>query len=42
MSAATADVTTLMKYSYSTAVKGVQDYNAKFIEFARANTERGL
>ena len=39
MSAATADVTTLMKDSYSTAVKGVQDYNAKFIEFARANTE---
>lgn len=42
MSAATADVTTLMKDSYSTAVKGAQDYNAKFIEFARANTERGL
>ena len=39
MSAATADVTTLMKDSYSTAVKGAQDYNAKFIEFARANTE---
>ena len=36
---ATADVTTLMKDSYSTAVKGAQDYNAKFIEFARANTE---
>ena len=28
-----------MKDSYSTAVKGAQDYNAKFIEFARANTE---
>ena len=39
MSAATADVTTLMKDSYSTAVKGAQDYNAKFIEFARANAE---
>ena len=39
MSAATADATTLMKDSYSTAVKGAQDYNTKFIEFARANTE---
>ena len=37
--AATAEATTLMKDSYSTAVKGAQDYNTKFIEFARANTE---
>jgi hypothetical protein len=28
-----------MKDSYSSAVKGAQDYNTKFIEFARANTE---
>ena len=39
MSAATAEATTLMKDSYSTAVKGAQDHNTKFIEFARANTE---
>lgn len=39
VSAATADAATLMKESYSTAVKGAQDYNAKFLEFARANTE---
>ena len=42
MSAATADATTLMKDCYSTAVKGAQDYNTKFIEFARANTETAL
>jgi phasin len=39
MSAATAEATTLMKHSYSAAVKGAQDYSTKFIEFARANTE---
>ena len=39
MSNATADVTSLMKDSYSTAVRRTQDYNAKFIEFAQANTE---
>ena len=39
MSAAAADATTLMKDSYSTAVRRTQDYNAKFIEFAQANTE---
>jgi phasin len=37
--AATAETTTLMKDSYSAAVKGAQDYNTKFIEFARANIE---
>ena len=30
---------TLMNNCYSTAVKGAQDYNAKVIEFANANTE---
>jgi phasin len=39
MSAATAEATTLMKDSYSTAVKGAQGYNTKFIEFVRANTD---
>jgi phasin len=39
MSAATAEATALIKNSYSTAVKGAQDYNTKFIEFAQTNTE---
>ena len=39
MSAATAEGTALIKNSYSTAAKGAQDYNAKVIEFANANTE---
>ena len=42
MSAATAEATDLIKNSYSTAVKGAQDYNTKFIEFAQANTEAAL
>src|SRR5664280_2844089 len=39
MSAATADATALVQNSYSTAIKGVQDYNTKVLEFANANTE---
>jgi phasin len=39
MSAATAEATTLMKDSYSTAVKRAQDYNAKIIEFTQTNTQ---
>jgi hypothetical protein len=35
MSAATAEATAVIKDSYSTAVKGAQDYNAKFFEFAQ-------
>ena len=38
MNAATTEAADLIKNSYSTAVKGVQDYNNKFIEFAHANT----
>jgi phasin len=38
ISAATAEATDLIKVSYSTAVKGVQDYNNKLLEFAQANT----
>jgi phasin len=38
MSAATTEAGDLIKNSYSTAIKGVQDYNNKFIEFAHANT----
>jgi phasin len=39
MSAATAEAATLIKNSYSTAVKGAQDYNNKILEFAVTNTE---
>jgi phasin len=42
VSAATAEATDLIKNSYSTAVKGAQDYNNKVIEFAQANTEAAL
>jgi phasin len=38
MSAATAEATDLIKGSYSTAVKGAQDYNNKLLEFAQTNT----
>ena len=38
MSAATTEAADLVKDSCSTAVKGAQEYNAKFIEFAHANT----
>ena len=39
MNAATAETTDLIKNSYSMAVKGAQDYNTKFIEFAQTNSE---
>ena len=39
MSAATTEAADLIKDSYATAVKGMQDYNNKFIEFAHANTD---
>jgi phasin len=39
MSAATAEATALFKNSYSTAVKGAQDYNNKVFEFAQTNIE---
>src|SRR5664280_338983 len=42
VSAATAEATDLIKNSYSTAIKGAQDYNNKVIEFAQANTKAAL
>jgi phasin len=39
MSAATNEATALIKGSFSTAVKGAQDYNTKLIEFAQTNIE---
>jgi phasin len=42
VSAATAEATDLIKSSFSTAVKGAQDYNNKVIEFAQTNTKAAL
>jgi phasin len=39
MGAATAQTADVMKNCYSTAVKGIQDYNNKLIEFTHANTK---
>jgi phasin len=39
INAATAEGTNLIKNSYSTAVRGVHDYNNKILEFARTNTK---
>jgi phasin len=38
MSAATTDAADLLKSSFSSAVKGAQDYNSKVLEFAHVNT----
>ncbi len=38
MTAASTEAADVIKNGYWTAVKGVEDYNSKFIEFARANT----
>ena len=42
MSAAAVDATKLMNDTCLTAAKGVQDYNAKFIEFAQTNIGAGV
>ena len=42
VSAVTAEANDLAKNSFSTAIKGAQDYNAKVIEFAQANAEASL
>jgi len=42
MSAATAEATTLMTDTYSTALRRAQDYNAKLMEFAEKNTKTAL
>jgi phasin len=39
MSTATGEAAALIKNSYSTAIKGAQDYNNKVLEFAQINTE---
>jgi hypothetical protein len=42
MSAATAQTADAMKNCYSTAVKGIQDYNNKLIEFTHPSNLRHL
>ena len=42
VSAATAETSDLIQNSFSTALKGAQDYNTKVIEFAQANTKAAL
>jgi phasin len=39
MSAATSEAAGALQHSYSVGLKGVQDYNKKWIEFAQANTK---
>ena len=42
MSAATSEAAGAMQHSYLTGLKGVQDYNQKWIEFAQANTQAAM
>jgi hypothetical protein len=42
MSAATGQAANVMQNCYSTALKGAQDYNSKFIEFTQANTNAAV
>jgi phasin len=42
MRAATTEATALIKNSFSTAVKGAQDYNTKVNEFAQTNSKVAL
>ena len=39
MSAGTTEAAVLVKSSFSTAIKGAQDYNSKIVEFAHTNSE---
>jgi phasin len=42
MSAATSEATNDMQHSYAVGLKGVQDYNKKWMEFAQANTQAAI
>lgn len=42
VSAATAEAGNLMRDTYSTALTSAQEYNARVIEFAQANTQTNL
>jgi phasin family protein len=42
MSAATTEAANGMQHSYANGLKGVQDYNKKWLEFAQANTQAAM
>ncbi len=42
MSTAAGAATDLMKNTYSTTIKGVQDYSAKVLEFAQVNSNAAV
>ncbi len=42
MSAATTEAANDMQHSYAVGLKGVQDYNKKWMEFAQANTQAAI
>src|SRR5215813_4171551 len=42
MSAATTEAANGMQHSYAVGLKGVQDYNKKWMEFAQANTRAAM
>jgi phasin len=42
MSAAAGEATDFLKQSYTTTVKGVQDYNTKVLEFTNANIKAAV
>ena len=42
MSAATSDAANGMQHSYAVGLKGLQDYNKKWMEFAQANTQAAI
>jgi len=42
MSAATSEAANDMQQSYAVGLKGVQDYNKKWMEFAQANTQAAM
>ncbi len=42
MNAATSEAADIMQNSFSSALKGMQDYNNKFMEFTQANAKAGV
>jgi phasin len=42
MNAATSDAANGMQHSYAAGLKGLQDYNKKWMEFAQANTQAAM
>ncbi len=42
MNAATSEAADIMQNSFSSALKGMQDYNSKFMEFTQVNAKAGV